>query len=90
MHVIALVDMFIEVAADNDWTPVRQQLLKHRRQFVEERRRHRLTARSVNAEQQEMAVVGRRVAAEVLERSDVNIETTFCWRWTLTYDICCV
>jgi len=42
--------MYVEVALDDDRAAVDSQLLKHRRQIVEEHVTHSLTARSVDAE----------------------------------------
>jgi len=48
--VIVHVNMYVEVTADYDWTLIRRQLFKHRRQIVTEYCRQRLTAWTVDAE----------------------------------------
>jgi len=74
VHVVTLVDVYIKIATDDNWTAVRRQLLKGRRQFVEEQRRERLTAGPVETEQNEATVTRRRVAVKVLKRRDVAVE----------------
>ena len=36
VHIVSLVNVYIEVAAHNDWTSQWDQLFKHTSQFVEE------------------------------------------------------
>ena len=74
VHVVTLVDVYIKIATDDNWTAVRRQLLKGRRQFVEEQRRERLTAGPVETEQNEATVTRRRIAVKVLKRRDVAVE----------------
>jgi len=64
---VAQVEVDIEVSADNYWTAVGRELLKHRWQVVEKLRRHRGTSLSVDAEQHELTVRRRRVAIQVLD-----------------------
>ena len=49
MGVLGLVNMDVEISADDDGASISRKLLEHRRQLLKEGRSRCLTARSVNA-----------------------------------------
>jgi len=81
-HSVSIVaQVEVEVSADNYWTAVGHELLKHRRQIVEARGRQRGTSRPVDAEH-ELTVRRRRIASNIdglnenslLESDDVTVD----------------
>lgn len=92
VHVVTLVDVYIKIATDDNWTAVRRQLLKGRRQFVEEQRRERLTAGPVETEQNE-ATVTSLIVTSLLQPTGYTIQNAFGYsaylqRSALSSDVC--
>jgi len=76
VSVVAQVEVDVKVSADNYWTAVGHELLKHRRQFVAKLGRQRGTSRPVDVEQHQLTVSRRRIAVQVLECRRTVIENS--------------
>ena len=66
--------MNVEVSTDNHGASIRRKLLKNRGQLIKESCRKRLTARTINADEQKVATSRRNIAAEILKCTDTDVK----------------